>query len=63
MSLPIVYMSFPTAMVVDDSTVDTELGPAPLFSVRVVFSMMEGCRGLLDAYWSRRRRAAAGELD
>ena len=58
-----VYMSLPTAIVVDDSTVDTELGPAPLFSVRVVFSMIDGCRALFEAYWSRRRRAVAGDPD
>ena len=57
---PIVYMSLPTAIVVEDSTVDTELGP--VFRVRVVFSMMEGC-ALLEAYWSLRRRAAAGDSD
>ena len=58
MHSPIVYMSLPTAIVVDDSTVDTEFGP--VFKVRVVFSMMEGC-ALLEAYWSLRRRAAAGD--
>ena len=59
MHSPIVYMSLPTAIVVDVSTVDTALGPG--FNFRVVFSMMEGCAALLAAYWSLRRRAAAGD--
>jgi hypothetical protein len=39
-SLPIVYMSFPTAIVVDDSNVGTEFGPN--FVVVVVFPTIDG---------------------
>ncbi len=62
--LPIVYMSFPTAIVVEDSSVDTLFGPIRV--VVVVFPMMCGEPGgtpdvVADAAVAYcRRRCAVG---